>query len=366
MSTPPAPARLSFDTPMKSAAIVTALLALLVALSLGSRFFSDARDRARRAGELQALADRQLRAGRFPEAWNALSQAAATIEEGSSLSTLAGGGEPQRQAVRTAREDLAMVWLQRWQPPEGSPPVSIPETLAPVLTTGAAAATGSRRADLLAHLGWEAAYRYSRDTSDTVPPEPEVFYRRAIEADPANPHAHAYWGHWLAVHGRLPEADTQFEAALASGRARPHVRSVQLAAWRSQDSRAFDTAYIAAVAAMVRNREPVDAAVRDRVYTLYTHRFEPDARFAELTAAVPAPAQIALVRMLFIDATDRRPDRTAAAYSWLARLQEAAGDSEGALASWRSVLSSLPPEASDPLADRARAAVAAARPGLLR
>jgi hypothetical protein len=81
---------------------------------------------------------------------------------------------------------------------------------------------------------------------------------------------------------------------------------------------------------------------------------------------VPPAAQIALVRIVFIDAADRRADRTAAAYSWLARLQEAAGDSEGALASWRSVLSSLPPEASGPAADRARAAVAAAPPALLR
>ena len=73
--------------------------------------------------------------------------------------------------------------------------------------------------------------------------------------------------------------------------------------------------------------------MRDRVYALYAFRFDGEAPFAQLTAALPAAAQIALVRTLFIDAADRRPDRTAAAYSWLARLQEAAGDQEGALAS---------------------------------
>ena len=117
---------------------------------------------------------------------------------------------------------------------------------------------------------------------------------------------------------------------------------------------------------MIRNGEAVDAAVRDRVYALYAFRFEGEAPFAQLTTALPAAAQIALVRTLFIDAADRRPDRTAAAYSLLARLQEAAGDPEGALASWRSVLAALPPEAPGPLADRARAAVAAPRPALLR
>ena len=258
-----------------------------------------------------------------------------------------------------------MAWLQTWRPSD-QPPAPLPETLVATLTAGAAAASGARKADLLAHLGWEAALRSGPGGEDTSDATAESFFRQAVEADPSNPYAHAHWGYWLAWQQKLGEASSRFDAALASGRARPYVRAVQLAALLLHTTPAFGTAYIAAVADMIRNGEAVDAAVRDRVYALYAFRFDGEAPFAQLTAALPAAAQIALVRTLFIDAADRRPDRTAAAYSWLARLQEAAGDQEGALASWRSVLSSLPPEASGPLADRARAAVAAARPALLR
>ena len=102
---------------------------------------------------------------------------------------------------------------------------------------------------------------------------------------------------------------------------------------------AFAQRGYAAVADMIRNREPVDAAVRDRVYTLYAFTFDGEAPFAQLTTALPPTEQIALVRALFVDAADRdRPDRVVMAYSWLARLQEAAGYSDGALASWRAVL----------------------------
>ena len=363
--TAPAPPRSFLDTPRKSAGIVAALLALLLALSLGGRFFADVRDRARRVDELQALADRQQRAGQFAEAWASLARAAQTAEEGSALARRVGRGDAQRLAVRVAREDLAMAWLQTWRPPE-EPPAPLPDGVVTTLTAGAATAAGARKADLLAHLGWEAALRAGPGGEDAGDAAPESFYQEAVESDPSNPYAHSHWGHWLASDEKPGEAVSRFDAALASGRARPYVRAVQLAALQLHDDRVFGAAYIAAVADMVRNGETVDAGVRDRLYTLYTFRFESDEAFAELAGTLPPTAQIALVRALFVDAADRRPDRTPAAYSWLARLQEATGDVEGALASWRAVLAALPPEAAGPLADRARAAVAAARQPLLR
>jgi len=363
--TAPAPPRTFLDTPRKSAGIVAALLALLLALSLGGKFFADVRDRARRVADLQALADQQQRTGQFADAWTSLQQAAEAAAEGSALARLIGRGGTQRLALKVAREDLAMAWLESWLPP--AKPLPLAAAVAPTLAAGAAAATGARKADLLAHLGWEAALRAGPGAEDASVAAPESFYRQAIDADPANPYAHAYWGHWLAAEEMLGEASSRFEAALASGRARAHVRAVQLAAFQLHNSHAVGAAYIAAVADMIRNREPVDAAVGDRVYTLYAFTFDGEAPFAQLTAALPPTEQIALVRALFVDAADRgRSDRVAMAYSWLARLQEAAGDRDGALASWRAVLAALPPAAPGPLANRARAAVAATHPALLR
>jgi len=248
MSQSAEPTRTSRDRPLKWAGILVILFAVLAGLGQASKVFLEIRDRDREAGELQAAADRQRRAGDFPAAWASLERAAAVVDRGGSIARLAGRSSDGRArlSIRTAQEDLAMAWLQNWQPP-GQPPAPLPETLVPTLTAGAAAASGARKADLLAHLGWEAALRGGPGGEDTSDAAPESFFRQAVEADPSNPYAHAHWGYWLAWQQKLGEASSRFDAALASGRARPYVRAVQLAALLLHTAPASGTAYIAAV-----------------------------------------------------------------------------------------------------------------------
>jgi hypothetical protein len=157
----------------------------------------------------------------------------------------------------------------------------------------------------------------------------------------------------------------EFDAALASGRARPYVRRLQLAALRLAPAPAGDTAYLSAVTDMVRNQEPVAAPVRRDVFALYSRACLDDARFTRLAATVEPTAQIAALRALFFD-VEFDPARAPLRDACLARLQVAAGDGGTALETWRSVLSALPPDATGPVADRARAAVADRGPALLR
>jgi tetratricopeptide (TPR) repeat protein len=364
MNTSPVQARSSLESPLKLAGMVAVLLGILLALSQAAKVFADIQDRERHVGELLATADRERRAGNFAAAWDALSDAGGVVRDAGLPWRLTGRADTQNASVRTAREDLAMAWLQTWRPPAGGGSHSIDAGVAAALTEGVTAATGRRKADLLAHLGWET-FRESRiDSNLPRPGDPQQFFKQAIEADPSNPYAHGYWGYVLASAKQLPEARSRFEAALASGRVREYVRGLQLAALRLNDSRASDVAYVDAVAGMVRNREPVDEAARGHVYSLYRLRLDSDAAFEQLGAAVPATEQIALIRALFLDAPDRRPD--ARPYAWLARLQEVTGDREGALDSWRAALAALPARADDPVAARARAAIAAAPPALLR
>ena len=215
-------------------------------------------------------ADRQRRAGDCPPPGPASSARRQWSIAAAHIARLVGRSRAGRArlSVRTAQEDLAMAWLQTWRPSD-KPPAPLPETLVATLTAGEAAASGARKADLLAHLGWEAALRSGPGGEDTNDATAESFFRQAVEADPSNPYAHAHWGYWLAWQQKLGEASSRFAAALASGRARPYVRAVQLAALLLHTTPAFGTAYIAAVADMVRNGEAVDAAVRDRVYALY-------------------------------------------------------------------------------------------------
>ena len=321
MRTSPGPSGPFVDTPLKWIGVVTLLLSVLLLLNQASRVFGEIRDRQRQVGELQAMADRQQRAGDFQDAWTSLDRAAATAGRGSYLARLASPPDAERQAVRIAQEDLAMAWLERASAAGGARFSDLVDPLLPALTSGAEAASGRRKADLLAHVGW-AQFLKSRDgAAEGVEPEP--FYRRALEADPSNPYAHAHWGHWLAWKRRpLDEAAVHFDAALASGRVRPYVRGVQLAALQLARTGASQGAYLAAVADMVKNQEPVEPAVRNAVFALYARACDDAARLDRLVAAVPPAAQIAVIRALFFD-VDFDPAREPLRDACLARLQEA-------------------------------------------
>ena len=309
------------DTPLKWVGVVTALLCLLLLLNQASKVFAEIRDRQRQVGELQAMADQQQRAGEFQEAWASLERAEATTGQSSYLARLASPPEPEREAIHTAQEDLAMAWLERASAAGGARFSDTVDPLLPALTRGVGRAVGRRRADLLAHVGW-AQFLKSRDGGgDAV--DPEQFYQRSLEVDPSNPYAHAHWGHWLAWKRRpLDEATAHFDAALASGRARPYVRSLQLAALQLASTGASQAAFLAAVADMVRNQEPVAPGVRNAVYGLYVRACGDGARLDRLLAAVPAAAQIAVIRALFFD-VDFDPAREPQRDACLARLQEA-------------------------------------------
>jgi tetratricopeptide (TPR) repeat protein len=366
MSAPARPPGTFLDTPLKWVVAVVALVSLLLVLNQASNVFTEIRDRQRQIGELQAAADQQRRAGDFPAAWASLKSALTATDQGSYLATLAGPPRAERLAVQTAQEDLAMAWLQRASVPQDRTFPDLVQPLMPVIARGIATAGGRRKADLLAHAGWAYFLKSKDGTEGSDHTDPESFYRQALDADPTNPYAHAHWGHWKAWTRRpLAEATAQFDAALASGRARPYVRGVQLAALRLMDIPAAEAAFLGAVTDMVKNQEPVDAPVRRDLYGLFSRAFDDDARFARLAAAVPPAAQIAALRALFFD-VDLSPSRAPLRDGYLARLQEAAGDAPAALETWRSIVAALPASASGPVADRARAAVAGQGPALLR
>jgi tetratricopeptide (TPR) repeat protein len=316
------------DTPLKWVGVVTLLLSVLLLMNQASKVFAEIRDRQRQVGELQAMADRQQRAGEFQDAWASLERAAATVDQGSYLAKLASRPEVERQAVRSAREDLAMAWVERASAAGGARFSDTVDPLIPTLTRGADTAAGRRKADLLAHVGW-AQFLKSRDGgAESVDPEP--FYRQALEADPSNPYAHAHLGHWLAWKRQpIDDATAHFDAALASGRVRPYVRGVQLAALQLARTGTSQAAYLAAVADMVRNQEPVEPAVRNAVFALYARACDDPERLDRLTAAVAPAAQIAVIRALFFD-VDFDPAREPLRDACLARLQGAGGVAAGA------------------------------------
>lgn len=347
---------------LKWVAGATAVLSLVFALHQAIQLVSDGRERRRQIAELTSVAHLQQDSGDYRAAWASLDAAMEAAEPTGQLARLIGQLGSLRAQLRETQEDLAVAWLQNIQvtASNGETFTEIIGRLEPVLSRGASAADGTRKADLLSHVGWATFLKWREGRQQLNPDGP---YVQAIEIDPGNPYANAYRAHWLLWtrdSDALTAAKDLFSAALASGRERGYVRRIQLAAMRNLGPDG-DPEYIAVVNDMRAHDEAIDAETRRRLYDIYAFacspRDDPD-RFAQLSAVVPVGEQAATFEALLfgpdapaIDAS-RRPGATAC----LAHLLEAAGEPEQALPLWLDLAEQFPPRDGNELGDRAREA----------
>ena len=343
------------DTPLKWIAAAGALLSVVLGLNQVTRIASENSERQRHVTELRAVAAQQQKNADYPAAWSSLDEAVKAADQGSYFAKLIGRLDSLRSDLRAEQEDLAMAWLRDVAVPSGSTFSSVVDPLVAVATRGVVGSTGPRKADLLAHVGW-GYFLKSRD--GTASGSLEETYRQALEIDPANPFAHAQWGHWvLWRRGSFPEASRHFAAAVASGRERPHVRRLQLAAMRLYGSLDTERGLLEAVNDMRTNDEAVDPATRRAVFNLYYSAFNSDEAIQRVVSLVPPAEHIATIRALFFDDQfdqARAPLRDAV----IALLQEAAAMPEDALASWRAVQAAVANGGDGRVATRASAAIA--------
>ncbi|HEX6631590.1 MAG TPA: hypothetical protein VF048_10875, partial [Gemmatimonadaceae bacterium] len=190
----------------------TAVLSLVFALQRAWQMVADARERQRVVAEALATAHTYEASGNYEAGWAALAQAAER--------------DPEDDALREARETLAMRWLDDIRVTDGQRTFSeIVGMVQPVLARGAALAEGQRRADLLAHVGWGEFLRWREGERGL---QPDGLYRQALATDSQNVYGHAMLGHWIAwTGGELPAVRRELDAALGGGRERPYVRRMQ-------------------------------------------------------------------------------------------------------------------------------------------
>ncbi len=307
----------------------TAVLSLIFGLRQLTNLISDARDRQRQVTELTAMGKLQQEARDYGSAWKSLGKAAEL-----------GANESK---VREAQEDLAMVWLDNIRGDQGPTPFSATvEMLVPVISRGVVTAEGSRKADLLAHLGWADFLRWRDGQRDL---EPGERYRQALAVDSQNVYAHAMAGHWMLwTGGDLEGANRHFASALSSGRERPYVRRLQLAALANGRDEASDLEILRVANAMRKGEEPIAPGDRDRIWQIYYARFVSSpakASIERLLAAVPPAEQVATYRWAFENSG--YVESKGFLYEYLlARLQDSAGEDAKALAGYRSVRSKIP------------------------
>ncbi len=238
--------------------------------------------------------------------------------------------------VPVAREDLAMEWLRGMGARDSRRDPVLPavvDLLAPVLTAGAEQATGTRKADLLAHYGW-SLYLHRRRGADVDAAAP---YRQALAADPANPFANVMLGHWIVLTRReqgLNEARKLFRAALDSGRERATVRRIQMAGIENIWDDATDAEYLRVAGEMVESDEPLDDNMIYKAQSVYYFAVSNERRRVSVTAAQPAPRHVALLRYI----RDRvEPGKHTTVDLWIGRMEEAAGRPAEALAAYQRI-----------------------------
>ena len=310
-----------FSTLMKWVGIAAALLSFASAVYALIHSEAELRERHRVVTEDLAAGHAQQAAGDYPAAWDSFAKAASVAEVDGVLAKLLGGLSEERTTVRATQEDLAMEWIRAARASEGHPFTEVADKVSIVLASGAHAATGARKGDLLAHLGW-AYFLKGRNGEQNV--RPEVPYQEAVAADPTNPYANAFWGHGILWNrGALSDATARFSAALSSGRARAEVRRFQLAALANVRSDESDAAWLQVVDEMSKANEPIDASTRRALYDRYAFALNNDSLLRKLLGAVPIADQAQLQHTL-VQSGDLDSDRQAVLTTVMAKMSKAA------------------------------------------
>jgi hypothetical protein len=319
---------------MKWVGIITALISFGGALYGLIHSAGELRDHKRVFGEQFKSGQMQEAAGDFAGAWDSFTHAEATVADEGVFAKLLGGLSAEQRQVRSAEEDLAMEWLRSSRVPEGTQFSTIADKLVSVLTVGANGSSGARKADLLAHLGW-AYFLKQRDGDSSLHPDAE--YKEAVQADPKNPYANVFWGHWILWnHGSLNDASERFADALTSDRARSVVRYFQLAALANVRSNDGDAAWLHVVSDMQAASEKIDSSVRDEVCNRYAQVLRDPALLESINTAVAPPRQAELLQtMLQSDGISQVQKATLNVA--LAEVLEEAGRSPDALEVWKQV-----------------------------
>jgi hypothetical protein len=309
---------------------------------------------------LIALSAGAFGAWRGIERWRACERASGLVEEAKLLQDAADrtaawdryaaglGLCPGSEDAARGQERLAMDWLENARATEGKETfTSIADRVQSVLSRAAVAKDDRRAADGLAHLGW-ADFLRSREGQGGL--DPPGYYRQALERDPENPYAHAFWGHYIMVgDGDVDEAGQHFRQALAATGQRAFVRGIQITAllWRRDPELQEEVARIANDMRAQGEDLPAIAgeSLVSRFWNEYYDRLVRGNGREEFLAVLPASDHLATYLWLF-PAYDNSSNREPFLFM-LAQLQERNGDRADALASYQALLSALTARGAD-------------------
>jgi tetratricopeptide (TPR) repeat protein len=269
--------------------------------------------------------------------------------------------DSSNRAALNGRVEAAMLWLQHFRVlvGEGQKAEDLAGPVLARLKTVLEAelartnSRDSRAADILAHLGW--AHWLNEKIAFKEFGGAEPLFNQALAIDAANVFANAMMGNWLLqTHGDSAAAMRHFHTALATGKERPLVRSLQLGGLVYNNDPGMHAELAKALNDMRKNNEPLEPRMQSRARSIYDVSLSQGNEFHEVLVAVP-------------------PDENWQTYLWLspgapadvrqdfvhASLAEFSGNRAAAVSEFKALLPKLRSEGmSSRMIDYAAAAIA--------
>lgn len=139
------------------------------------------------------------------------------------------------------------------------------DQILPILDAGLTRSKGPTAADIEAHIGW-AHWLNQHIAEREFGTAAEKDLRAALASDSSNVFANAMLGNWMLQNGgSFPEAIQHFDAAIATGKARPLVRKLQLGALIYLDQKGARAALLKAANDMRKSGEPLGDSAKRRI-----------------------------------------------------------------------------------------------------
>lgn len=236
---------------------ISALIGLFASLAGGYHWLQNHRELAQQLKAQMAVAEGQAKLGEF-------ASAVASYDE-------ILKANPMYAPALDGQLDAAMAWDENFHATgrEGHDDADAAapqlDKIMAVLDAGLARSTGSRAADVQAHLGW-AHFLNSKIAEREFGPAAEQDLRAALKVDPNNVYANAMLGNLLLQRdGKMAEAIGYFKTAVATGKQRAFVRTREIGALNGYDVAGARTELMKVVNEMRSNGEPLDEDRKHRI-----------------------------------------------------------------------------------------------------
>ncbi len=205
----------NFSQALKWIGGIVTTISLVVGIITLSRYYLDWKERHDAVSEIVEAAGWLIRSENYLQAWD--------------MYTMAAELNPSSVEVRYGRFRLSLEWIRDFSI-EKERLDSTLTSITEIMYRGLPGAGADPGAEILAHIGYIQVLRHINRLP--VFTDVESLFEQALDSNPDNVYANAMYARWLMLEKpmtveRLDLAQRYYDRALASGRERAYVRSLQ-------------------------------------------------------------------------------------------------------------------------------------------